>query len=375
MADALAVLRTLLLDSSATSAAGRDLIVRFGQTCGPVMAKGVEDTTFYRFHRLVALNEVGGDPSLLDRPDPQALHAWAAREAEHWPLAMTTLSTHDTKRSEDVRSRLLAAAGDADGWDGAWAPVRETAQRHGVDLPTAYLLFQTLVGTWPIDEQRLVDYVRKAVREAKQHTSWTEVDEEYEQRVFSLARACLQAAVTTTIDAWLERLRPAIRATTLATKLLELTLPGVPDTYQGTELVDLSLVDPDNRRPVDYTERAARLRALDTGADARDLHDEKLLITSRALRSRHQRAELVSGDYAALDTGSAHLLGFVRGGAAITVVTRWPNRISDWGSQTLTLPAGRWRDALTGVVHDGGSLLVGNLLATLPVTLLLKDTA
>jgi (1->4)-alpha-D-glucan 1-alpha-D-glucosylmutase len=375
MADTFDVLRGLLLDSSTSSAAGRDLLVRFGQTCGPVMAKGVEDTTFYRFHRLVALNEVGGDPSLLDRPDPQALHAWAAREAEHWPRAMTTLSTHDTKRSEDVRSRLLAAAGDSDGWDATWALVRSQAQHAEVDLPTAYLLFQTLVGAWPIDEQRLVDYLRKAVREGKQHTTWTEVNAEYEERVFSLARTCLQTPTISAVEDWLEGLQPAIRAMTLATKLLELTLPGVPDTYQGTELVDLSLVDPDNRRAVDYSDRTARLRALDAGGGAHDLHDEKLLITSRALRARQAHAELVSGDYAALATDSPHVLAFVRGGAAVTVVTRWPNRMSDWGAQTLTVPAGQWRDAFTGAVHDGGPVRVRDLLASLPVTLLLKDTA
>jgi (1->4)-alpha-D-glucan 1-alpha-D-glucosylmutase len=139
--------------------------------------------------------------------------------------------------------------------------------------------------------------------------------------------------------------------------------------------VDLSLVDPDNRRAVDYSDRTARLRALDAGGGAHDLHDEKLLITSRALRARQAHAELVSGDYAALATDSPHVLAFVRGGAAVTVVTRWPNRMSDWGAQTLTVPAGQWRDAFTGALHDGGPVRVRDLLASLPVTLLLKDTA
>jgi (1->4)-alpha-D-glucan 1-alpha-D-glucosylmutase len=365
---------THLLDSAATTDAGRDLVVRFGQTCGPVMAKGVEDTTFYRYQRLVALNEVGGDPSLLERPDAAALHDWAGREAAHWPVAMTTLSTHDTKRGEDVRSRLLAAAGDPDGWDASWAPVGEAAERHGVDLPTAYLLFQTLVGTSPIDEQRLVDYLRKAVREAKEHSSWTEVDEAYEERVFALARSCLDdSAVGKAVGSWLQRLQPAIRATTLATKLLQLTLPGVPDTYQGTELVDLSLVDPDNRRPVDYAERAARLEALDGGAAPRDLHDEKLLVTSRALRLRHERVELVTGGYQPLDTGSPCLLGFLRGGAVATVVTRWPHGPGSWSDESVRLPAGFWRDTLTDTVHEGPDLAARELLSTYPVALLVKE--
>jgi (1->4)-alpha-D-glucan 1-alpha-D-glucosylmutase len=365
---------THMLDSAATTEAGRDLVVRFGQTCGPVMAKGVEDTTFYRYHRLVALNEVGGDPSLLERPSTAALHTWAARQAAHWPAAMTTLSTHDTKRSEDVRSRLLAAAGDGDGWDATWARVREAAGRHGVDLPTAYLVFQTLVGTSPIDAQRLVDYLRKAVREAKQHSSWTEVDETYEERVFALARACLaDPTVDEALGSWLQRLQPALRATTLATKLLQLTLPGVPDTYQGTELVDLSLVDPDNRRPVDYAERAARLEALDGGAAARDLNDEKLLVTSRALRLRRERGALVTGGYQPLDSGSPHVLGFLRGGTVATVVTRWPHSVDAWSEQSVGLPEGRWRDALTDTVHTGPGVLARDLLSTYPVALLVKE--
>ena len=368
-------LRGLLLAGGTTSEAGRDLVVRFGQTCGPVMAKGVEDTTFYRYHRLVALNEVGGDPSLLERPDTSALHAWAEREAAHWPKAMTTLSTHDTKRSEDVRSRIVAAAGDPVGWEATWAPVREAAERDGVDLPTAYLVFQTLVGTWPISEQRLVDYLRKAAREAKWHTTWTEVDTAYEERVFALARTCLtDAAIATVVEDWLADLEPSVRATTLATKLLQLTLPGIPDVYQGTDLVDLSLVDPDNRRPIDYAERGARLQALDAGEHPRDLHDEKLLVTSRALRLRHRRTALESGDYQPLDTGSPHLLGFVRGSSVATVVTRWADGVHGWDDERLTLPDGTWHDVLTGAVHAGGPVLVRDLLATLPVTLLHKDT-
>jgi (1->4)-alpha-D-glucan 1-alpha-D-glucosylmutase len=372
MADTFLRLRELLLDSRATGEAGRDLVVRFGQTCGPVMAKGVEDTTFYRYHRLVALNEVGGDPSLLERPDPGALHTWAQRQAAHWPVAMTGLSTHDTKRSEDVRSRLLAAAGDPDGWEAAWAPVRAAAEQHDVDLPTAYLVFQTVVGAWPIDEQRLVDYLRKAAREAKQHTTWTEVDEAYEQRLFALGRACLSdATITGAVQEWLARLQPAVRATTLATTLLQLTLPGVPDTYQGTELVDLSLVDPDNRRPVDYAERVERLRALDAGEQARDLHDEKLLVTSRALRLRRDRPELFGG-YEPLATPSEHLLGFRRGDSVVTLATRWPHGLT-WGDERVTVPSGAWRDALTDARHDGPELLVRDVLASLPVALLVKE--
>nr|CAA9355346.1 MAG: Malto-oligosyltrehalose synthase [uncultured Nocardioidaceae bacterium] len=182
------------------------------------------------------------------------------------------------------------------------------------------------------------------------------------------------AAIATVVEDWLADLEPSVRATTLATKLLQLTLPGIPDVYQGTDLVDLSLVDPDNRRPIDYAERGARLQALDAGEHPRDLHDEKLLVTSRALRLRHRRTALESGDYQPLDTGSPHLLGFVRGSSVATVVTRWADGVHGWDDERLTLPDGTWHDVLTGAVHAGGPVLVRDLLATLPVTLLHKDT-
>ncbi|MDQ3628827.1 MAG: malto-oligosyltrehalose synthase, partial [Actinomycetota bacterium] len=350
MAEAFVALRRLLLDSHPASEAGAELVVRFGQTCGPVMAKGVEDTTFYRWHRLIALNEVGGDPSLLDRPDADALHRWASRQAADHPYAMTTLSTHDTKRSDDVRSRLLALAEDLDGWDAAWATVRALAQRHHVDLPTAYLLMQTLLGAWPLEEERLVGYLRKAVREAKQHTTWTEVDDEYEARVFELCRQCLGPDVATDVERVLAAGSEQIRATTLATTLIQLTLPGVPDTYQGTELVELSLVDPDNRRPVDYAGRVARLQRLDAGAAPVDLSEEKLLVTSRALRLRRERPEVFAGSYQPVVSASPHLLGFVRGGDVATLVTRWPGALESWGGVSVDLP-GSWTDVLTGATY------------------------
>ncbi|MDX6326543.1 MAG: (1-_4)-alpha-D-glucan 1-alpha-D-glucosylmutase, partial [Nocardioidaceae bacterium] len=247
LADTLRLVRDLVLDSTTASEDGRDLVVRFQQVCGPVMAKGVEDTTFYRFHRLVALNEVGGDPDALEHPTVDALHAWAEAQSTSFPAGMTTLSTHDTKRSEDVRARLLAAAEDVDGWRRVWSVVRAAATHHEVDEPTAYLVMQTLVGAWPIDEQRLGDYLLKAVREAKHHTSWTDGDSSYEERVGALARACLApGAIRDAVSAWVSELEAAVRAVTLGTKLLQLLLPGVPDVYQGSELVVRSLVDPDN---------------------------------------------------------------------------------------------------------------------------------
>ncbi len=373
----LALLERLLLDASTTSPAGRDLIVRFQQTCGPVMAKGVEDTTFYRWFELVALGEVGGDPAAVEEPSVTSLHRWATRQAATHPTGMTTLSTHDTKRSEDVRARLLAAAGDAEAWRAAWAPVRAAAEGRGVDRPTAYLLLQTLVGAWPIEPARLEEYLVKATREAKRRTTWTDPDEAYEARVLDLAGAVgddpdLRAAVTGLVEAT----AAADRATVLSAKVLQLTLPGVPDVYQGCEIVDRSLVDPDNRRPVDHAEIGRRLARLDSGGAPVDLQDEKLLVTSLTQRLRRDRADLfgASGAYEPLRGTGPHLIGFVRGGAAITVATRWPAQLAadgGWGELTVVVPPGEWTDLFTGRVV-GGQLLAREVLADLPVALLVR---
>jgi (1->4)-alpha-D-glucan 1-alpha-D-glucosylmutase len=374
----LEALERRLLDSEADTAAGRDLVVRFQQTCGPVMAKGIEDTAFYRWHELVALNEVGSDPAALAEPSTDGLHAWAGRQTDRHPFGLTTLSTHDTKRSEDVRARLLAVAGDPSAWRTAWEPVRAAAERLGVDLPTAYLVMQTLLGAWPIDRERLGGYLVKAVREAKRHTSWTNPVEEHESRLLGLARVVTEDAdVRNAVEGVLTASREAIRATILSAKLLQLTMPGVPDVYQGREVLDLSLTDPDNRRPVDFAGLRDRLRRLDDGQQAADLGDEKLLVTSRALRLRRASPELFTGgSYQPLAGAGPHLLGFVRGGRAITLVTRWPTLLSaagGWGEATVALPAGSWTDALSGRRTTGGSCPVADLLQQLPVALLVAD--
>ncbi len=346
LATPLGVLRALLLDSSTSSEAGRDLVIRFQQVCGPVMAKGVEDTTFYRFNEMLALNEVGGDPGALAEPSVDALHAWADRQSLRWPAGMTTLSTHDTKRGEDVRAVLFAAAEDVDGWRGVWGLVRAAATGLRVDEPTAYLVTQTLVGTWPIGLDRLDAYLEKAVREAKQHTAWTDGDEDYERRVHDLAAHCLaEGDVSAAIGSWVHLLQPSTRAVVLASKLLQLMLPGVPDVYQGCETVVRSLVDPDNRRPVDYADRRSRLEHLDSGGELRDVDDEKLWVTSRALRLRRDRPELVGAKstYRALPATSHHVIGFVRSEQVAVVATRWPMRLSQSGAPQRVGVAARRR--------------------------------
>ncbi len=374
----LTLLERLLFDSMTDSPAGRDLVVRFQQTCGPVMAKGVEDTTFYRWHELVGLAEVGGDPSALDDPSVAQLHGWGERQSVEHPAGMTTLSTHDTKRSEDVRARLLAAAGDPAEWRAAWEPVRDAADRLGVDRPTAYLVLQTLVGAWPIDQQRLAGYLTKATREAKRRTTWIDPAEEYEARVLDLARLAVEdETLRTAVTGLVEASEHATRATVLGQKLLQLTLPGVPDVYQGCEVVDLSLVDPDNRRPVDHDALARRLARLDAGGAPHDLDDEKLLVTSRALALRRQAAMYAgtSGsrpDYEPLRGTGPHLIGF-RYGSTVTLVTRWPSRLTaagGWGEATVLLPDGDWLDHLVRRPVTGGAVRVADLFADLPVALL-----
>ena len=385
----LEALGAVLLDpqSCATDpAAAADLCVRFQQTTGPVMAKGIEDTAFYRWHRLVALNEVGADPSVGLTPDGgvELLHTWAQHQAQHWPLGMTTLSTHDTKRSEDVRARILAVAGDWEAWSRLAALGRDAAQEHGVDLPTAHLVWQTLVGAGRVSEDRLQDYLTKAVREAKEHTTWVAPDEDYEARVFGLAHEMVsEGPVAEAIGAAIRDNRPTIRTLILAQKLLQLTLPGVPDTYQSSGLVDLSLVDPDNRRPVDYAERVERLERLDATGWPTDLDDEVLWVTTRALRLRSwlPQAYGPGAGYAPVEAGP-HVLGFLRGGVAATLTIRAPRALGaagGLGRTRVALPADTWVDALTGTehhVHDEGggqgSLLAVDVFADRPVALLVR---
>jgi (1->4)-alpha-D-glucan 1-alpha-D-glucosylmutase len=381
-----------LLLGRETGTAGRideharhELIVRFQQTCGPVMAKGVEDTAFYRWFRLASLNEVGGDPEHFG-VTPEEFHAYAARLNQLWPKTMTTLSTHDTKRSEDVRARLGVLSEQPAAWSEAvreWRRLSEDHRSPLLDGSTEYLFWQTLFGTWedgPLPEDRLQAYLLKAIREAKRHTTWTSPDEEYEQAVASLCTGVL--ADTTVLDAvrrFAARQAEYVRAATLGQKLVQLTMPGVPDVYQGTELVDLSLVDPDNRRPVDYQDRIERLRRLDAGAKPDDLSDEKLLVTSRALRIRRQYAEAFAGSYTPLPTSNGHAVAFARGDGAntvITVATRLPaalHRLGGWGESTVVLPPGEWKNVLTGRIVGSGAARIHELLEDLPVALLVRS--
>jgi (1->4)-alpha-D-glucan 1-alpha-D-glucosylmutase len=302
---------------------------------------------------------------------------------------MTTLSTHDTKRSEDTRARLAVLSEQPTEWAELVRSVRaSTAELRPaiLDGRTESLLWQTLAGTWhdgPIGTDRLEAYLTKAVREAKERTTWTAPDPAYEGAVLAFARTVVEhPAVVAAFEAWARRTAPGVRATTLGQKLVQLTLPGVPDVYEGTEVVSPTLVDPDNRRPVDVAPLAATLARLDAGDAARTLDEEKLLVTSRALRLRRERPEAFVGDgagYTALPASSGNAFAFARtaGGRpeAVTVATRLAlalDRLSGWGSHTLALPDGRWRDELTGRDVDGGLVRLADLLAARPVALLAR---
>jgi (1->4)-alpha-D-glucan 1-alpha-D-glucosylmutase len=357
-----------------------EFVVRFQQTCGPVLAKGVEDTAFYRWSRLAARNEVGGEP---DSPgtDTGAFHGFAGRLARDWPATLTTLSTHDTKRQEDVRARLAVLAEIPREWAAEVTRWHEVAAALGggrrPEPDTEYLMWQTLAGAWPVSGERAAAYLTKAMREAKTATSWQDPDEDYEAAVLGLAAAVLgDPGLSAAIGGFTASIAAAARANSLGAKLVQLTMPGAADVYQGCELSGLALVDPDNRRLVDYERRRALLAAQDSGAPAASLDAEKLLVTSRALRLRRDHADWFTGGYAAVRASgpaAGHVLAFQRGGHAITVATRLPSglhRRGGWAGTVLPVPAGRWRDVLTGGVHTGPRPLLSDIARRLPVALL-----
>ena len=373
------------LDSGALA---DDFRVRFQQTCGPVMAKGIEDTAYYRWFRLAGANEVGGHPDHLSISTDE-FHAWCQALVTTWPTSMTTLTTHDTKRSEDVRARLMVLAEDGEGWAIWLGAARELAAAHRtplVDGATEYLVWQTLVGTWPITGARLEEYLLKAVREAKVRTAWVDGDAAYEDEVVAYAKVLFRdPAIQRHLDDWTTAHEPSVRANVLSQKLIQLTMPGVPDVYQGCEIVMLSLVDPDNRRPVDWTDRGERLDRVLADEPAFDLDDEKLRVTARTLGVRRDLAHVFVGEgttYAGLPTTSEHALAFARGDdggpRVVTVATRAAGLLAadgGFGDATVALPPGTWHDALSDdeAVYAGGEVRLATLLAHRPMALLVRQ--
>lgn len=341
--------------------AGGEAAVRLQQVCGAATAKAVEDRLFYRTARLTSLQEVGGNPGRFATPVSQ-FHLMQAARALNWPRAMTTLSTHDTKRGEDVRARIGVLSQAADLWVQS---VREwEAVAPSPDPATGLFLWQNMFGVWPDDGEptsllraRLHDYATKAIREAAVHTDWVSVNEEYEGKVHSWIDAVVGGPVSRSMANLVRRLSPHGEVAALGQKLLQLVAPGIPDLYQGTEVWEDSLVDPDNRRPVDFAVRRALLAALDP-LDAVD-ESVKMLVVREALCLRRERPWcFVGGSYTPVfaDGPTAdHVVGFLRGDEVIALTVRLS--ISGfgrrWDGTVIRFPPGRWTDRLSGREFEG----------------------
>ena len=356
-----------------------ELARRVQQTSGMVTAKGVEDTAFYRWNRMVALNEVGGDPAHFGVSVAE-FHAAAAGRDAATPASMTTLSTHDTKRSEDVRARLAVLAELPGEWAAAmrgWAAAHPLPER-SLEL----LAWQCLIGAWPIPAERMASYLLKAAKEAKLATSHVDAVPEVDEAIAAWPAAVLaDAEVVASIEEFVGRIAPAGWSNSLGQKLLQLAGPGVPDVYQGTECFEYSLVDPDNRRPVDFAARRELVARLDDHwlppVDASGA--AKLLVTVSALRLRRYRPELFSGYRALVADGPAaeHAVAFSRDPGLVAVATRLPVGLADkggWADTVLALPhaADDWTDVITGESVGTSAPRLADLLAQYPVALLVR---
>ena len=351
--------------------------IRFQQTSGMVMAKGVEDTAFYRYTRLGSLTEVGADPSEFSIGIEEFHHRHQLRQAS-FPFSLTTLSTHDTKRGEDVRARISVLAEIPTEWTAILGRLRAAAPLG--DGPLESLLWEAIVGAWPASRERLHAYAEKAAREAGNSTRWTAPREEFEARMHALIDSAFDDEhVVGILEHVLDTVRQPGWSNSLSAKVIQLTAPGVPDVYQGSELWETSLVDPDNRRPVDFDERQLYLAAIDAGAHPPidESGAAKLLVTSRALRLRRDRPEFFTR-YAAIEAyGSAakHVVAFDRG-EALTVATRLPIglvRHGGWGDTSVIVAGRPVTDVFTGRHFDGGTLRLSEVLERYPVALLVPS--
>ncbi|SER13836.1 malto-oligosyltrehalose synthase [Microlunatus flavus] len=349
-----------------------ELARRMQQLSGATMAKGVEDTAYYRYARFVALNEVGGNPDELGIPLAR-FHELQADRQEHQPDSMTALSTHDTKRGEDVRARLAVLAEVGDDWERFARRVLEVSTVPNEAF--AYFMAQTLAGAGRVERERMHAYAEKAMREASDGTTWTEPDEAFEASVHALVDAAYDGPLGDDWDALTAVLTAPGWSNALGQKLVQLTMPGVPDVYQGTEVWEDSLVDPDNRRPVDHVALRALLASVVAEPPAVDASGAaKLWVVRQALRARAEHPELFRAyDPVAADgPAAAHLVGFDRGGA-ITLATRLPVTLAaegGWRGTAITLQEPHV-DLLTGRQHQG-TLDVGEVLDRYPVALLLR---
>ncbi|GGL13306.1 malto-oligosyltrehalose synthase [Deinococcus radiotolerans] len=410
--DYLHAVLTLNAPDAATRAAYAEFALKFQQLTGPVTAKGAEDTAFYRYARLLTLNEVGGDPALFGTP-LATFHAATQARASRWPRAMLAGSTHDTKRGEDTRARISVLSELPQAWSAylsRWSPMIRSLETE-TDLgraPTpldAYVLLQNALGAYPLSGKldgfadRLSAYMLKAAREAKLRTSWAAPDEEYEAALETLVRGLLSNGdFLTSLGELHARISPHGAQSGLSAALVRLTAPGVPDTYQGSESWNQSLVDPDNRRPVEYAALNRTLGRLERGegslALARRLLDSfedgsvKVLVTRAALAARAAHPELLrEGTYQPLD-GGRHVLAFARQRGHERLVTvaprltftltreRTPWATGEvWGTRQVTLPAGTYTNLLTGerLRARGSRTPLAKVLEDFPLALLRRD--
>ncbi|MGH7224763.1 MAG: malto-oligosyltrehalose synthase, partial [Gemmataceae bacterium] len=433
--------RMLLLDypesfSEEDRAEQRRFAGKFQQVTAPVTAKGIEDTAFYVYNRLVSLNEVGGDPGRFG-VRPEALHAYNRGRQARWPYSLSPLSTHDTKRGEDVRARINVLSEMPGEWRAAlerWSRFNEPHRQPVNDLMAPdtneeYLLYQTLLGAWPLEEctpeeytafvERIQDYLEKALHEAKVHTSWVNPDSDYDNAIRAFVGHILEEH---TSAAFLRDFRTFQRRVThyglfnsLAQTLLKMASPGVPDTYQGTELWDFSLVDPDNRRPVDYERRRQMLSALRAveGQDRRELARNllvakedgriKLYLTARGLHCCRDHSGLFStGEYlplGILGQKADHVFAFARRASETVAVVAVPRLLvrlipdgeqaplgkGVWQDTRLVLPGVdpklRWHNIFTGErlvpIEEQGQLTLSmaEIFGHFPVALFLAERA
>jgi (1->4)-alpha-D-glucan 1-alpha-D-glucosylmutase len=364
-----------------------DFVAQWQQLAPAVMAKGVEDTTFYCFDRLVSCNEVGAQASLVGI-SADKFHEFCHYLSDRWPNNMLATSTHDNKRSEDVRTRISVLSEIPDRWSEAlhlWSHLTAPAWKNRTpDRHAEYLLYQTLIGAWPISQERCWQYMLKACREAKIRTSWHEPNTGYEENIRGFVDGVFQTPeFISSLESFIEPLILPGRINSLSQTLIKMMVSGVPDFYQGTELWDLSLVDPDNRRPVDFDLRShinRRCKHLSAADAVRDWDSglPKLWMISNVLALRRERPQDFSDQskYQPLVAQGAHLgnlLAFRRGEDLIAVVPRFTMTVSgDWGDTRLPLPRGTWKNRFTDTVLQG-VVSPGELFDAFPVALLIRE--
>ena len=348
------------------------------------MAKGVEDTTFYRYTALISANEVGGGPAHF-ACSPDDFHAWEGFMQQAWPASVVTTTTHDTKRGEDVRAVVAALSEYSKEWISLLMALRPAVRNFDVNGQIENLIWQTVIGSWtpegPIEYERLEAYLLKAAREQKSWTTWTESNEAAETAMLEFAKYITTDEKTTTaLSAFFTKIHAAVRTNILSARALHMTMVGVADLYQGQEITQNSLVDPDNRRAVDYDRLSKMLSDLDDNGigNQADLDAEKLWFTSRLLRLRRRYPQLASiSRYAPLPVSTGHAIAFVRSiddePRIITVASRLSGAVERSGgsnSHSVVLPEGAWLNIFTGETISGGSRLISDVLGQFPAAVL-----